>query len=505
MSTQMRVTSTALRRTTLAAGLAAAAAMAGTTHAAAPLTFRAADGSAWRALVPSQAMARAVRPAAGSVVAPAQAASLAVSGCGDDSNDSTTLRHAIISANSGDKIDLSGLNCGTIVLSGGAIPVTVDDLTIQGPGQTRLVIDGNLSDRVFVHSGAGTLTLKDLTVTRGKLVAQPAYGGCVYSKHKVALDHAAVTSCVASSPTKAAGGGIVALYGLTLESSTLANNLAEVTVGASKDFVAYAGGAFTDSVLELKHSVVSGNTAHAVLGKSYAGGVLAAQVTAKYSTISGNTASAIGDSYNYGLCGGAAAIYAASIVNSTIDNNQADIVGAMVIADSDATSVILQSTISSNKGHLVMGGVLSSAPLSIANSTIAFNTGGPFGGAGVFPSGGSLQMTSTIVSNNSPLDLAGSITVTGSNNLVKTADINLTLPNDTIKLDPKLGPLAANGGTTRTHALGAGSAAIDAGSLPLSLDSDQRHGSYARTVGVAADVGAFEVDTDHIFGDGLDF
>jgi len=327
----------------------------------------------------------------------------------------------------------------------------------------------------------------------------------VYSKHKIVMTRTSVTSCVASSATKAAGGGIVALYGLTLESSTLANNLAEVTVGANKAFVAYAGGAFTDSVLELRHSVVSGNTAHAVLGKSYAGGVLAAQVTAKYSTISGNTASAVGDTYNYGVCGGAAAIYAASIFDSTIDHNEADIVGALLIADSTASSLILQSTISSNNGKLVNGGVLSSAPLSIANSTIAFNSGGPFGGAGVFPSGGSLQMTSTIVSNNSPLDVAGSITVTGSNNLVKTADVNITLPNDTIKLDPKLGSLAYNGGATRTHAPGAGSPAIDAGSLPLSLDSDQRHGPYVRSVGVAADIGAYEADFDHVFGDGFDF
>ena len=33
--------------------------------------------------------------------------------------------------------------------------------------------------------------------------------------------------------------------------------------------------------------------------------------------------------------------------------------------------------------------------------------------------------------------------------------------NDQVNVDPKLGPLASNGGLTPTHALGAGSGAID--------------------------------------------
>ena len=58
--------------------------------------------------------------------------------------------------------------------------------------------------------------------------------------------------------------------------------------------------------------------------------------------------------------------------------------------------------------------------------------------------------------------------------------------------DPLLGPLAYNGGTTRTHALLAGSPAINAGSNPLALTTDQRGAGFPRVVGGATDMGAYE-------------
>ncbi len=82
----------------------------------------------------------------------------------------------------------------------------------------------------------------------------------------------------------------------------------------------------------------------------------------------------------------------------------------------------------------------------------------------------------------------------------------ITLPADTISADPLLQPLADNGGATRTHALGDGSPAIDAGDNTASLAFDQRGGGYPRVVGVAADIGAYERQSidDAIFVDGFD-
>jgi hypothetical protein len=56
--------------------------------------------------------------------------------------------------------------------------------------------------------------------------------------------------------------------------------------------------------------------------------------------------------------------------------------------------------------------------------------------------------------------------------------------------DPKLGPLADNGGPTFTMALLPGSRAIDAANTALAPATDQR--GFPRPAGLAADIGAFE-------------
>jgi len=66
------------------------------------------------------------------------------------------------------------------------------------------------------------------------------------------------------------------------------------------------------------------------------------------------------------------------------------------------------------------------------------------------------------------------------------------LQGDTITADPLLQPLADNGGTTMTHALSAGSPAIDAGNNLASLYSDQRGSPFTRSAGPKPDIGAFE-------------
>ena len=66
---------------------------------------------------------------------------------------------------------------------------------------------------------------------------------------------------------------------------------------------------------------------------------------------------------------------------------------------------------------------------------------------------------------------------------------NTPAGNDTFP-DPKLGPLADNGGPTLTMALLPGSPAIDAGNTSLAPTTDQR--GFPRPAGLAADIGAFE-------------
>ena len=431
---------------------------------------------------------------------PAQVASSAVTSCADDGG-FDTLRHAVLVANPGDLINLGGLACSKITLQG-AIVVGLDDLTIQGPGAGMLTIDGNGNDRVFVHGGKGTLTLEDLTIANGMVATDKAIGGCIYSKGNVALTRSTLTSCKAIGQTLALGGGAVAYGDMTLDSSTVSGNLADATVGQAQTAALGGGVVGLGQVngLTLRHSLISGNTVHAASGSAQGGGVGGFKITAKYSTIQGNAAKAIGDASDYGAAGGIVALYSLSMAGSTVDHNEADLGGGIFIGDGGGFATIIQSTISANIGKLSTGGIGSGAPLSLANSTVAFNTGGPYGGGGVLVNG-TATFQSSIVADNAPTDVEGSVVISGSNNLVKIAGANTTVPMGTLTKDPMLLPLAFNGGATRTHALEAGSPAINTGSNVLNLSFDQRDAAYPRVVNVLPDMGAVEFDPDHIFAD----
>jgi hypothetical protein len=77
-----------------------------------------------------------------------------------------------------------------------------------------------------------------------------------------------------------------------------------------------------------------------------------------------------------------------------------------------------------------------------------------------------------------------------------SATITGTTTGNLLGIDPLLGPLADNGGPTRTMALLPGSPAIDAGDGTGAPANDQR--GFARVVGAASDVGAFEVQPGRI-------
>jgi hypothetical protein len=87
----------------------------------------------------------------------------------------------------------------------------------------------------------------------------------------------------------------------------------------------------------------------------------------------------------------------------------------------------------------------------------------------------------------------GQLVVTGASNLIRSqGDYQaITVSTD----DPLLEPLANNGGPTLTHALPNNSPAINLGSNPQSLATDQRGVSYSRAIGGTADIGAFELQT----------
>jgi hypothetical protein len=390
----------------------------------------------------------------------ATCANLSVTSCADSGPG--TLRSIVSCADSGDTVDLSALSCGTIALAG-RINVLQADLSLNGPGANALVIDGGNNDRIFSHhilsSGAGTLLISGLTLAHGRYVSFEPQGGCVASGGNVTLSHSVVTSCAAigTGTQTSAGGGIYAYGAVTLAYSTVSGNIAQGTLAGSR---ARGGGISVQHELLVKYSTIRDNTATAP--DSRGGGIYAPRrnVTILASTISGNTAA----------------------------------VGAGVDASigSALNLVIKNSTLSGNTGTN-WPALYSQHPTRIDNSTIAFNRGTANGPAvGVFAT--TLNLQSSILADNTgaglEFDLGGSgVTLTAANNLVRSP--GLTMPGDTIGACPRLGPLAANGGPTLTHALLITSPALEMGNNSTSLNNDQRGIGFVRSSG-AIDIGAYE-------------
>jgi parallel beta-helix repeat protein len=401
--------------------------------------------------------------------ATSESSAATVQNCGDGGPGSGSLRDVIANAQPGDTIDLSQLptKCGmtdsVVTLSNGEIVVSQSDLTLQGPsvGSVTVKPAADHPSRVFKHTGQGTLSINDLTVSNGTVdAAGLIVGGCIASEGDVFLSHTAVTDCAVSGGDHGFGGGVFASGSAVVQYSSISSS------SASGSSAGDGGGIYVGKSLLLAESSISGNSANAVGGGVYVYAMGGGSATVKYSTIDNNNAR---------FCGGAALQVASSLSNVTISDN----------------------TASTNTGGLC----LFDGQSQIRNSTVAFNSAGDCAG-GIGLRLGSLDLQSTIVArNNSSLcaqDLytySGGGAVSGSDNLIVSADGNV--PPSAIKLtsDPLLGPLQINGGMIRTRALLPDSPAIGAGSNNANLNWDERSTGYRRSSNLGTtDIGAFQFD-----------
>jgi hypothetical protein len=141
---------------------------------------------------------------------------------------------------------------------------------------------------------------------------------------------------------------------------------------------------------------------------------------------------------------------------------------------------ILDSTIAGNTVDAGWGaGVANKGLLDIRSSTVTANYLDCCYGSGLY-AGGSTAIFDTIVAGNTGVaDVYGPHT--GSANLIGG--------------NPRLGPLAWNGGHTQTHAILPGSPAIDSGDNHDAPEWDQRGPGFPRIVNGTIDIGAFEVQS----------
>jgi len=344
-----------------------------------------------------------------------------------------SLRQAIDAVASGGTIHFDpGLSGGTITLTSGPLLVSGKTVHIDGSGAPGLTVSGGGADRVLIVDPGATANISHLTLADG--------------------------------------------YGWQL-----------------------AGGVLNNGALTLDHVTVTGNTMATDAGDFWQGG---------------------GGIYN-----GDGATF--NLIDSSVVNNIAGWSGGGVYSFFNTNTTIVRSTISSNVSNDVGGGIRSLGNAEIINSTISGNTATGWYGGALFVTDGVVNLTNVTVADNvspvwAPADVfvgtftAANATLTLANSIVAstqdncffapwgsgvvtlTADHNNVFTDatcfagasDLVVADAGLGPLADNGGPTLTHALLAGSPAIDAADGAVCPATDQR--GVARPQGAACDVGAYE-------------
>jgi hypothetical protein len=419
-----------------------------------------------------------------SAAAPLQAGDtgsrLYVTSCADDGSEGT-LRSVLASATGNDIVDLTELQCSHITLVSGALTNDAGTITLEGPGRNRLAIDANYASRVI--EGGGPVTVSGLTIMRGRHTSDHASGGCIDAFFGVELHDSTVTQCAAHGTTSATGGAIQTQYSVHVVSSTLSDNVASADTGVA------LGGAIGVhyGFVTVDTSTITGNIATGGTVAKGGGFFVEGSVRLTRSTVDGNIADFGGGFYKtLGLFSDDAC----EIVNSTISSNIASVGGGGLVCYSDHP-LFRFATITQNLAQSgVVGGALIGARQAASNSYV-------------------IQLDDSIVAGNSAQDTALAMDIdTTAATVVTFGDANVlttigrVIPATWTSDDPRLGPLADNGGPTQTHALLADSPAIDAGFAIEGIDTDQR--GQARSAGTAPDIGAYELQPDAVFADGFD-
>jgi hypothetical protein len=269
-----------------------------------------------------------------------------------------------------------------------------------------------------------------------------------------------------------------------MAASVVTGNSASSVEGPPHSLANFGGtGGIDAGTATITDSTVAGNAAE------IGGGVSADAVTLTRSTVSGNAALSVVANApvgRYGGTGGGVSAGTATLANSTVSGNRTDVSGGGVWA---TAGQLTNSTVVENRS-LTGGGVFHNpgGELRVLNTIIARNAVGT-GGSGPDVSGAFVSLGHNLIGDGT----GGTGFTDGvSGDIVGTS---------AAPIDPGVGPLARNGGPTRTHALVAGSPAIDRGDnavLALGLTTDQRGPGFPRRKdgngdGVAVvDIGAFE-------------
>ena len=343
------------------------------------------------------------------------------------------------------------------------LPTIRSAITINGNGSTIRRTPTAPAFRILTVGETGNLRLLNTTVTGGRAVG------------------------AASSTSAGGNGGAVYVAGglLTLANTTISGNSAKFGGGVD---------GYTSDI-RITHSIISGNTGGGVSG-------LYSNLDVINSGVSNNAGPGVFDASPEGGVG------SITVTSSTISGNSR----AGLSGGESGTLKVTNSTISGNDQGIA-GGTGEGLDLDLTHSTVTGNAR-----AGVFVNAGGyrteITLNRSLISGNggrevfvetseysTPSVTVGNFNVFGHSGKARVAGFSPG-PTDIVPRQPLnaiISPtLANNGGPTRTHALVAGSPAIDAvfdGTCPPPARDQRgiaRPRDGKRDGGPACDVGAFE-------------
>ena len=418
------------------------------------------------------------------------------------SSGNCSLRAAVQEANAfaGDDTIILPAGTYTLTLTGsgedksatGDLDIT-SNITITGAGISATTIDGNgavIKENIFsIKYVTVQFNLSSLKLTGGKGLSST--GGAITSIGSLgSIDLSSVE--ISNNTSLGAGGIFIHSDGnLTISDSVISNNSTSDCAG---------GGILFDGsgILKISNSTISNNSLTAKsCNQSNGGAGLGYYATGSTSEAIISTSTFSGNSAGQATGGG---ISLFSLVQGVI----VDISNSTISGNSSA----------SKAGGIIVGTDNGNIVLSVYSTTIANNSAPYGGGVYVYSNSGSIlpEIKNSILATNTATTLGndcyGSLTSNGYNFFGDVKDCTVTIntgdqagdSSGTGKIDPTLGVLQSNGGSTFTQALTTASLAFDAGDPAgctepdgTLLNDDQRGSGYSRHLGVACDIGAYEV------------
>jgi hypothetical protein len=386
----------------------------------------------------------------------------------DDAGEGS-LRWALDQVPSGGTVRFKTGLTGSVLLRTGQLVID-KAMTLRGPGADQLELRREEGvGRVLYVGEAGLTTVSGLTIAGGQTTIESndqRNGGGIWNDGDLTLHDCVVKE----NSAHLSGGGVYNVGKLELRGSLIINNRARHGPGA---------GISNSGTLLLNRTTISSNTGIDESGGAgiWSGGLL----ILRNSTISGNVSRrhpggglwSNGESY---------------IDNTTISGNTAFSGGGIAVYGGQMT--ITGSTIVGNTARQsISNGIENRAELELYNTIVALN-----GSPDDFSPGVDMTSSGTIKTAHSIIafPIMPDPFCACSPSVLLTEDIGGNIFSVTAG-ELAVGPLANNGGPTETHALLAGSVAIDRGKgLYATTKWDQRGSPFARRAGLRPDIGAFE-------------